>query len=444
VSGTHRSLHFARDLHEAGYGVRVITVSESRIKSIDRSLSDVFPYPESITRVDHGSTIGSLYLSAKRSDSAQQAATEPSGQVDPAQRAENNRRGFLTRPLAFLKRQVAAWDVLPDERRGWYKPAVKAGLELGNTERIDAVFASGPPWTAVMVARKLARELKCHLIADFRDPWTGNTGRQTPYDAEWCHWIAKRWEQRTLREARLVLFNSPSIMEAAGRSSGAVNASKLRSIPNGSDMRRREFESPIAAEGQLRIRHFGNLYRGRSVQPLVSALQALIRDGSLEPGEVCVELIGRIAAEVQELVASPPDGVEFRAVPTLPYTEAAELMMEPAVLLVVQPSNLNVQIPTKLYDYLCTGNPALVMAAEDSATWAAARSFGRCARLHPAESTSNEDVLRKLVDSWRSGNLKQERTVEDTEALSKKAVGEMFLGAVAPILRNQTGDSRDR
>ncbi len=202
VSGTHRSLHFARDLHEAGYGVYVITVSESRIKSIDPSLSDVFPYPESITRVDHGSTIGSLYLSAKRSDSGEEAASESPVQRE-AVRSAGNRSGLLARPLAFLKRQVAAWDALPDERRGWYRPAVQAGLELGSKEKIDAVFASGPPWTAVLVASKLARELKCALIADFRDPWTGNTGRQTPYDAEWCHWVAKRWEKSTLREARL-------------------------------------------------------------------------------------------------------------------------------------------------------------------------------------------------------------------------------------------------
>jgi hypothetical protein len=153
-----------------------------------------------------------------------------------------------------------------------------------------------------------------------------------------------------------------------------------------------------------------------------------------------VELIGRIAAEVQELVASPPEGIEFRAVSTLPYTEAAERMMEPAVLLVVQPSNLNVQIPTKLYDYLCTGNPILVMAAENSATWRAAHDFGRCARLQPSESAANEAVLRRLVDEWRSGNLTQERTVEDTEALSKKAVGEMFLAAVEPILQEKTGE----
>ena len=109
--------------------------------------------------------------------------------------------------------------------------------------------------------------------------------------------------------------------------------------------------------------------------------------------------------------------------------------MEPSVLLVPQPPNLNVQIPTKLYDYLCTGNPILVLAPKDSATWSAARSLPRCQRLDHTASERNTWVLARLIDAWRSGELWQERTVEDTAALTKKEVGQRFVRAVEEVLR---------
>ncbi|MEJ2547618.1 MAG: hypothetical protein P8125_07340, partial [Gemmatimonadota bacterium] len=54
VSGTHRSLHFARCLADEGFDVTVLTRSLSSITSLDTSLEDVFPWPDRIVRVAAG------------------------------------------------------------------------------------------------------------------------------------------------------------------------------------------------------------------------------------------------------------------------------------------------------------------------------------------------------------------------------------------------------
>ena len=434
VSGTHRSLHFARSLYDAGDDVQVLTVPVDQARASDASLNRVFPYPERVTRVAEGKTLGRLYLSARGQRQADyQADSGPANAR--GSRATGGQRRRLG-PLRQLRRHVAAWDALPDHQRGWYKTAVRAGLQLARDLEVDAVFASGPPWTGLLVAAALARKTGVPFIADFRDPWTGNTGRQTPYDFEWCHRLAKRWERRVFRDATLTLFNSPAIMDRAVAHYRDLDWGAVQTILNGSNAPRRAESSSFPVSPPLVFSHFGNLYRGRSIEPLIDGLQVLLKRGSLEPGDVRIDLVGRRADEVQRLSSSPPAGIGIQAISTLPYQEAIKRMAEPSVLLVAQPPNLNVQIPTKLYDYLCTGNPVVVMAAEDSATWRTGVDFPRCRRLDYSELEGNAAVLTELVDNWRAGSLLQVRTTKDTAALTKRALGEEFVRAVNAMIES--------
>jgi len=436
VSGTHRSLHFARSLHNAGFKVFVLTVPLHSLRQTDSTLAEVFPYPSCITRVDKGGTVGGLYISLKRWIMGDCGATTPSAAEVPPSGAGHSRRRTPS-PLDWLRRQVAAWDVLPDQQRAWYSTAVRAGLKLARRERIDVVLASGPPWTGVRVAQKLSVKLGCRLILDFRDPWTANSGRQTRYGAEWCHALAKRWERQALGAADLVLFNSPGIMAAATDHYRTLDWRAVVTILNGSDAPRRAVTAPLPAEAPLPIRHFGNLYRGRSVLPVVEALRSLLSRRGISASEVRIELFGRAGSEVDELLSAAPVELPVDASPTIPYAEAVRRMTEPCVLLVPQPPNLNIQIPTKLYDYLCTGNPVLVLAREDSSTWSVARRFPRCRRLDHDDVARNAEVLDEMLEAWRSGLLMQERAADDTRELSKAVLGEAFVRAVDAILRGE-------
>jgi hypothetical protein len=431
AAGTHRSLHFARSLHDNGYRVHVVSAPEGYARTTDPGLSNVFPFPDRIVRVGYGLTLGGLYLRLKRRI-PRPPAGEPRTERAPAASGGTIRKdGNL---LARLRMHLSAWDALPDQQRAWFGPAVRAGLELGRRERIDAVFASAPPWTGLRVAAKLSRKLRTPLIVDFRDPWTARTGRQTRYAADWCHKIAETWEKRVLERASLALFNSPQVMQAAQDHYETLETGRVLTIPNGSDAPRREVESPIPPSPPLHFRHFGTLYLGRSVTPLVRALQRLVERGVIEAGDVSVDLFGRVPEESKRLasLSSNPIHVETRT--RLPYSDALALMMEPAILVVSQPAIVSRQIPTKLYDYLCTGNPVLVIAPERSAVWSLARTFPGCWRIEHADTEENTEALGSLLERWRSGCLVQRRTVEDTASLTKAALGEVFVSAIQELL----------
>jgi hypothetical protein len=91
-------------------------------------------------------------------------------------------------------------------------------------------------------------------------------------------------------------------------------------------------------------------------------------------------------------------------------------------------------IPTKLFDYLATGNPVVVLSPHASASWDVASRFGRCQRLDLEPTEHNRDVMTNLVAQWRSDSLIQERSVEDTEALTKPAVGAEFTRLIEDLV----------
>jgi hypothetical protein len=424
TSGTHRPLHFARALLDAGWDVHVLTVAREAIADVDPTLERVFPHPERVHRVGKRATLGDRYLAMKRAlrggGAPQAGAAGAAGGATAA--------AVHDAPRLSLRERLALWEAFPDAHKGWRANAVAEGVRLGRRVRFDAVFASGPPWTALRVGAAIARRLDVPFVADFRDPWTARLGTYHASDDPGLRRRAEREEERIVRQARLLLFNSPALAAAADRAYPRPDHPPRLTIVNGSDAPRRETPETIPAAEPLVIRHFGSLYRGRSIAPLLGALGTLIGEGTLAADEVRVELVGRS----EETIAAPP--VAVRETATVPHAEALRLMREPSLLLLVQPPAFARQIPTKLFEYLCAGNPLLVQAPAESAAWAVARDYPFAHLVDAGDPAGAAAALREVVRRWRAGELRMERTVEATAALTKRAVGEQFVAALARLV----------
>jgi Glycosyl transferase 4-like domain len=429
TSGTHRSLHFARALMDAGHDVTVIAGPQPPASRSDPGLERVFPWRDRVHRVDIPMSLGSLYVKLK----PRRRVAEQNGAAADAPAygytASELKEGFISR----LRHHVRVWEALPDHIRTWSAPAVKTGRALGKKVAADVVIASGPPWTGVMVGHRVARALRVPFIADFRDPWSAGSGAKWRAGTDWAQRRVERWEQRVLADAAVVCFNSPRLASVSAQLSSL--GSRTCVILNGSDVPRQAETTVIPNSRPLRLRHFGSLYVGRTVFPLVKALDDLIASGAIRQDEVEVDLIGDIESEFKaEQLKSTRVIVNFT--PHLKFSEAAKLMGEPSVLICMQ-TDLHVNlIPTKLFDYLCTGNPILALSSAASATWDISSQYQRSYRLDLESVDWNREVLLRLIETWRRGELRQESAVEDTRHIGKDVLGEDFVRLVARIAAN--------
>lgn len=67
----------------------------------------------------------------------------------------------------------------PDQAGPWILPAYFYGKQLVRGQKIDAIFATGSPWSGLFAGYLISKATGKPLIADFRDPWMNNPFHQS-------------------------------------------------------------------------------------------------------------------------------------------------------------------------------------------------------------------------------------------------------------------------
>jgi glycosyltransferase involved in cell wall biosynthesis len=168
-------------------------------------------------------------------------------------------------------RSAARAFALPDRWIGW---SLRVGrLSATDVGAPDVIVSSGPPHSAHLAARRLARRFGVPFVIDLRDDWAGN-----PLFASRAPWrdpIDDRIERRTVRRAAGIVVVSESSKELYARRYPSI-ARRIHVIPNGFDPEDLpagigEHRPPGPGE-PVRFLHAGSLrYRQRDPGPLLEA-----------------------------------------------------------------------------------------------------------------------------------------------------------------------------
>jgi Glycosyl transferase 4-like domain len=110
---------------------------------------------------------------------------------------------------------------------GWVKAAEQACSSL-SAQDVDLILASGSPFVAFRLARKLSDRLDRPYALDYRDPWTGN-----PHNVRPSRISTIREEASLLEGCAAVTIVSPSWGVALDRRHGV--GAKLHVVTNGYD-----------------------------------------------------------------------------------------------------------------------------------------------------------------------------------------------------------------
>ena len=163
-SGTQRPLKFAKYLAEYGWEPTVITaVAASTGIRPTRAWSRICPANVRVVRVPMlNEEIGNTLALARR-----------------------------RRPLRAARLGDAVRWRMQHRRRSpdlyaWWKPTViREVTKLLATTRFDAIYATGFPWTSLLIGGELSKATGIPLVADFRDLWAGENlfrSERPPHD----------------------------------------------------------------------------------------------------------------------------------------------------------------------------------------------------------------------------------------------------------------------
>ena len=405
-----RPLGFCRYLQQYGWEPRVLTTTPASVippQQVDMNLCNLLPRGLKVDTVPHPNPFQSIISVRNRIREQVNQMLHPRNRQIASLTLSNanssdDRNGTPHGRLSALKDLVVDWIfAFPDVQCFWLGPAVRSLSGLPRGDYPDIVFATGNPWTSFVVGKRLAERFGVPFIADFRDPWTGHP----PYGqfrSPILSQKARQLERAVCMAASRVVVNTEELRQKFCIDHPELEQ-KCVAITNGYDsdalrrMGRDEFLRDPENKPVLDLSHFGTVYGSRNPLPLFQAVTELLEANLIQPHQLRLRFIGlwdvaddRCEALVRALEKR---GVVSRE-PLLPREKYLEQMAQSSLLLLLQ-ADFPLQIPAKLYEYVASGRPILVIGKGGAtANLVNRHGMGRCC---PNDVASIKELLGSLT-----------------------------------------------
>lgn len=336
-TGTLRVVGFANHLPSYGWTASVLTV-DRKIKNTgnNQSLNDV----SDVSSVDQVYRVAALY-------------------------GGNN---------SGLKKNFTQFFEYPDAFAGWVLPAINRGYQILRNKQVDAIFSTFPVASAHLIAACLHRLTKVPWIADFRDPMVQDGYPPSSIKRK----IWSRIERSTVNNARTIIFTTESACRYYQERYSFLDSNRSVIIPNGyieSDFQGIDIEAASISKRYKKIRfiHAGTVYaKERNPKHLFSALSDILKNKACTQDDFVIELYGAGDKDVIQPFIDMVNQLGLSQVvkfyPHVPHEEMLGIMTNSDILLVLQDSCCDYQIPAKVYEYFRLRKPIVALTTAEGDT----------------------------------------------------------------------------
>ncbi|MDZ4169830.1 MAG: glycosyltransferase [Coriobacteriia bacterium] len=420
--GVQRWAKMCRYLPESGWTPFVLTAEPVARRSRDESLLAEVVGVE-VRRIPHRHVAAAVAAAIEPAKRLARKVRGRSGTPAAPVGSAPAPRGVTRTPLSS---RIARFIAVPDDAAFWRSSAVRAAEQLGREAGVDAVVATGPPFSSLVVGARVARRLGVPLILDMRDGWDTNPVVRMP--TAFHRWLSNRIERKTLPVADLVTCTAPAIGEEARR----FGARATRVIANGFDASDLPAHAPDSS-GPLTLVFMGKVYAGHSdPAPL---LTALARARELSDSEIRFEIVGSWPDGLEASIEAAGLSDEVVLTSYLPHREALErtARADVGVLLIADMPGAAGSCPAKLYEYLGMGMPVLIVGPDDGMPAAVLAETCGGSVIHPDDVEALARELVRLAELKAKGNVLSEPDGEAVARYSRQGQAAAMAAALSEV-----------
>jgi hypothetical protein len=344
---------------------------------------------------------------------------------------KKNRPSIADR-LASIPFQIIAY---PDDKKGWYEYAVRAGEKILKTEPIDAIISSSSPATCNLIAKTLSSKYHLPWIADFRDLWSEN--HYVTYS-----WIRKYFEKnleiKTLKYASAITTVSQPLVDKLA----ALHKNKrIFLIRNGFDPGL--LNSGTAVDDKFKIVYTGGLYEGkRDPDQLFCVIKKLSDSNLIRREDISIDFFGYPKSGFredwlqEEIKRNCLEDIVTLHGEVSHDTAIAEQRKAQILLLLTWDNPEERGVYTgKLYEYLAARRPILSSGYKEGGVIQDLLDKTR-AGVHPVSEMELQSVILQAYRQYKESGAVQYRGIED-EVLkfSHKEMAKKFAGVLDSVVR---------
>jgi glycosyltransferase involved in cell wall biosynthesis len=345
--GVHRCLKFAKYLRSFGWEPVICTADNPEYPVLDES--NFRHVPEGIevlkTKIWEPYACYKWMMGKKKGERITDVFVE------------EQRANFRARLGIWIRGNI----FIPDARRFWIRPAVTHLSQYLREHPVDAIVTNGPPHTAHMIGYKLKKKFKIPWLADYQDPWTESDSYRRLMLNPISRAIHEAMQQRVFRSADKVTICS----ESWKRDLEALGARDVDVILWGYDEDDvQELKQPRS--NKFTISHFGRIGPDRNVSVFWKALSDLVKTHPSFGDDLEIELAGFIGAGVRDEINIFGLDTKVKLLGHISRADALAGMRRAQTLLLIvnDEPNARGRIPGKLFEYLASRRPVLVLGPE--------------------------------------------------------------------------------
>lgn len=322
--------------------------------------------------------------------------------------------------LASLKK------ALPLERQiSWFPALLRHVPGICRAAGIDVVLSVIAPNVLMPMGHQLARKLGLPHVIDLRDDFADRKHVE-PISASYQS-LLNAYGHHYLRKAAGVSVVSPVTRERLA--ARGIPSSVIMNGYVGSHFEHLSWEAePVPTRGPLQVTHLGWLGAFRSIGPLLQAIGALS-----SPEAIRIDHYGLIDPSQEALLRDAP--CPSFAYPQVPHREAVTLMAKSDVLLAIPGNRVPAALTGKLFEYLRTRRPILLIAGPGAARDMAHR-LGIRSVCSPDDVPGIRAELQELLRLKRSGQLRATSDPDMVRDLDRRRSAQSMVSLLESVVKS--------
>ncbi|MFC1872239.1 glycosyltransferase [Chloroflexota bacterium] len=277
---------------------------------------------------------------------------------------------------------------------GWYRNAIRGGLEIIKEQKIDVIYSSFGPSVSHFVASVLQRKTGIPWIAEFRDPWSFNVlvRKVRPFN-----FFERKLEEWTIKHCNLIVTISKILADRLEK----LHSKEVVVIPNGFDDE--DYLENIQLTHKFTITYTGHVYHGKGApNPFFEAVAELMQEGMISSENFEIRFLG---SNNKQTIFNLTEKynlskvVDFRGFVSL--KESIKMQKESTVLLLLSwygPDGAGV-LPSKLFEYMGAKRPILALAFRNGETDNLLQQSGCGVVANEIEEI--KDILKKWIIEFK-------------------------------------------
>lgn len=229
-------------------------------------------------------------------------------------------------------------------------------LEIINkAEKISQIIATGPDFTSFVIATIFARKHRCRVHLDYRDEWT-----ESPFEFSQATLLARLLEKCCVHGADSISMTTQSQLNHFNNVFDRFHNVFLKQ--NGCDNFPLNTQHSRFGKKSIRLCHSGSIGGHNSLAVLASVLKELIPSLMAIGMQIELRFCG-VIADSQNNIIKDDNELNIKILGQLTPEQAFDEISNADLNILLIDQRFQRYLPGKLYGYISTGNPILIIGA---------------------------------------------------------------------------------